>query len=88
MRRPQICDAVALAAYLQTHLVLPVMAKNEYWKDSSKFEHIFDVPVRARRWYNTSNTDGHDPCTSNKAWLGGYTRIAFQLLNFIGVNAL
>jgi hypothetical protein len=44
-QRQQICDAVALAAYLQTHLVLPVMAKNEFWKDDSRFEQIFDVPV-------------------------------------------
>lgn len=44
-QRQQICDAVALAAYLQTHLVLPVMAKNEFWKDDSRFEQIFDVQV-------------------------------------------
>ncbi|XP_064953158.1 O-fucosyltransferase 9-like isoform X1 [Musa acuminata AAA Group] len=41
-QRMSICDAVAVAGLLNATLVIPIFHFNSVWRDSSKFEDIFD----------------------------------------------
>lgn len=41
-QRISICDAVAVAGLLNATLVIPMFHFNSVWRDSSKFEYIFD----------------------------------------------
>jgi hypothetical protein len=39
----QICNAVAVAKIMNATLILPVLKQDQIWKDTTKFEDIFDV---------------------------------------------
>ncbi|XP_075477450.1 protein ROOT HAIR SPECIFIC 17-like [Primulina tabacum] len=48
-QRTGITDAVVAAYILNAHLVVPMLDKKSFWKDSSNFSEIFDVA-----WFKTS----------------------------------